>query len=323
MTQSPKHHSSRKRSLIISVAALLALTGTCAVAYALYFWNHTPEMIVAKAFENVLDSEHVSYTVHVNSPTEKMAVVNGSYADGRSHLEGVIRTPLPNDLSELKGSLVSYDDRMYARVENVEAFLSRSAPSSQQELVDSLLKKYGNVLAAGWVSIDPRDVALLEGITRTPSCLVESIRLFTTDRQSRADLKQLYRANPFLQVKQVTMKDAIGTYTLTIDKNRFHRFLDALSERSPDVVFSKCFKEIDALKASRFDTAVIATTINTTTNTIQRISMTVSATGVNTVDIDISDKSPVAIQKPKESIRFEDIKADIFEQLRSSYGRRL
>ena len=305
----PKHHSSRKRTLIILVGALLAVIGSVTVAYGFFFWQQSPQKIVADAFMNAAASQEVSYEIEVNSPTMSLAAINGSYKNGASQASAVVRTSLPGKLATINGSIIATDNDLYLKVSHASDLVGEIAPISQKKVINALLPLVQKDIDDKWLLIAAKDASLFQNITKTSSCTIESIRMLSTNQQARSAFMQTYLQHDFFTVKEVKMDGNSGTYQLTIDKDTFHAFLDAITTSKPALPFSTCNKELLAVKSTSVDTSVVELVIDKTTRTITQATVSTSGMNATTVMVAPTFNQSSTIDVPENVTRFDAIKA--------------
>ncbi len=309
----PKHHTSRKRTVIILVGALLAIIGSVSVAYGVFFWQQSPDKMVADALSNAASSQSVSYDIEVNSPTMSLAAISGSYKDGNSQAEAVIRTALPGALATVTGSVMATNKNLYVKVPNATEVVREILPESQQKVAGLLLPLIQNDINDKWIRMAIADTAFFQGVTNVSSCVVESARNLSVNQQARMLMTRAYMQNAFFAAKEVKTDKNRGTYQLTIDRTKFHAFIDAITRSSPAIPFSKCNKELAAVKASAVDTSVIELVIDKTTRTLTQVTVSTPGKDAMTVMISPVFDQTDAISEPTEGVtRFDDLKAQFF-----------
>lgn len=305
----PKHHSARKRTLIVIVGALLALFGSVGVVYSYFFWYQTPEKMVSDALTNAVSSRTVSFKAEVNSPTMSLAAIQGSYKDGSAQADAVIRTSLPGELSTINASAMTTSGALYLKVARASKLAPELVPKSQKATVDALMPLIRNSIDDKWVSVTSGDASLFQGVTNVSSCVVDAVRQASVSQQARTLLGQAYLQHAFFTIKEVKTDKNAGTYQLTIDRDTFHTFLDEITNSAASVPFSKCNKEMALVKASSIDTSVVELVIDKTTRTITQATISTSGKDAMTIMVTPAFDQEVTIVEPEDTTNFSIIKA--------------
>lgn len=308
----PKHHTPRKRTIVILIAAFLAIFGTGSIAYGYYFWNQTPERVVADALLNAGLSESATFTVDVNSPTRSLASMSGHYVDDRGQAEASIKTMLPGELSTVSVSTVMTPSELYMKVPRASQLISEVAPPAQRSLANVFTPVLKSRVDNKWVYMQPADAALLQGVTHMSSCTVDSLRMLMTSRHARSSLVNTYIQHSFLETKEAKVEKNYGTYQLTINHDAFNEFLDALPKADSSVPFQRCVSEVKSLRQSKASTSVIELTIDISSRKITQA--VISAAGAENTTIMITPVfgQAASVEKPDDAVRLDEVKSLLY-----------
>ncbi len=307
--ETQKHHSLRKRTVMIIIGIFLAVFGSAAVVYGFYAWQQTPEKVVADAITNAVYARNVAYDVKVDSPTMPLAAIQGSYNDQISQINATVRTEYPGDLSTIRGSAIATNKSLYVKVENTPQVVRKIIPSSQEKIVDALLPAIQDDIDNKWIKIAVDDTAYLQDFTKISSCVVSSIKQLSVSQSARTKLMDIYLSNSFFNVKEVKSQQYSNTYQLTIDQSRFQAFIDALKTTDTSIPFSKCSSELTIARNSSVHLSVIELEIDKASRTIS--TMTVTTTGENATTVRTTPyfKRNVVVEEPKDATRFDSLKS--------------
>ncbi|MBI3889213.1 hypothetical protein HY312_01370 [Candidatus Saccharibacteria bacterium] len=146
-------------------------------------------------------------------------------------------------------------------------------------------------------------------VTNVSSCIVDATRQVSVSQQARTLLGQAYLQQAFFTIKEIKTDKNTGTYQLTIDRTKFHAFLDEITTSAAAVPFSQCNKEIAAIKASSIDSSVLELSIDKTTRTITQATMSTSGKDAMTIMVTPAFDQEVTIVEPEDTTNFSIIKA--------------
>lgn len=308
----PKHHTPRKRTIIIIVAALLAVIGTTAVSYGYYFWQQSPEKMVSDALINASSAESASFDVDVNSPTRMLASMRGEYTDGRGHLEARVKTSLPGELNEVTVSAVAANTDLYVRAPQVSSLVNEVVPTEQRVLASAIMPMVKDKVDDKWLYVRATDANYLKGVTGVSSCVVEATQRIMTSPEARTALTDVYMSNRFFAISEIRTDKNFGTYELTIDQAKFNQFLDAVASAESSTPFSRCTLELNALRTDSVYESVVYLVIDKSSRTINQVVLNTSGLSRVTVMITPQFNSDVTIDMPADPVRFDDVKSQIF-----------
>jgi len=309
----PKHHTPRKRTIIIIVAALLAVVGTVSVSYAYYFWQQSPEKIVADALVNASEASSATFDVDVNSPTRMLASVNGSYTEGRSQFDARIKTKYPGALSDVHVSAINADTSLYVKSPHVSGLVGEMLPVGQQDMINAITPVVKDQIDDKWLYIQSTDVNYVKAMTGITSCLVESARRVSSDSFARSELVEIYLRNKFFEIEETRADKNFATYELTVNKDMFNDALNDLAlSRAP---FGGCRAELNTLRSDKIYNLVIHLVIDKSSRTIAQATVSVSGADGMTAMITPRFNVPVEIRAPSENVRFDDIKTQLFGEV--------
>lgn len=310
----PKHHTPRRRTLIIFVGAFLVMVGSALVAYAYFFWYNSPDKIVADALTNAVSAQSVAYTAEINAPTKPIATLQGKYMTGLAEANTTIHTGLANDLNKVRASLVATPRDTYVKLSHATQLARQVAPLDQKKTYETFTPLVAGIVDDKWLRVTPADLTILQGVTHVSDCTANSIRSALVNPRTRTTIGQLYMSSPFFTIKEIKTEKQYSTYQLTIVKQTLDAFLDAVTTNG-ETPLSKCNLEIAAIKRSTMDATVTEVIIDRTTRTITQIIVNTSGKDPVTTMVVPVFGQPVTISEPQNATRFADIKAQFYTLL--------
>ena len=305
----PKHHTARKRTLIIAVGALLVMLGSALVAYSYFFWYQSPEKVVADALTNAMTARSVSFDAEINSPTRPLASIKGKYTDARAEATATVHTTLPGELQTLDVAAMTTDRAMYAKLSHATQVARAVAPQDQKHVIDTIAPALEKNVDDKWLRLQSQDMTLFQGITSLSSCATDAIRNTVTSSLAREAFLQTYLHKSFWTIKETRSDKRYGTYQLTIKKADFDAFLDDIVSTKGTTSFSNCTSEINAIKKSSIDASVIELIIDKQQRSINQI--VVSTPGINAITVMATPSfdQKVTVSEPTDAVKFTEIKS--------------
>ncbi len=310
---SAKHHTPRKRTLIIIVGALLVLLGSALVAYTYFFWQNSPEKIVADALTNAASSRSATYTSTIKSKNAPIAQIKGRYTDGKSEMNGVITTSLPGSLGKIDASAVVTQRDVYLKVSDATELVKQTAPESQQHIFAIILSMLQKQIDNKWIQMATSDLVILEPATKVSGCSADGIKQLTTSQPLRMAVIRTYLDNPFLTIVESGTQGMIGTYQISIERSILDKFLDAVQTTdATKALVAGCDAEISKLKNGNISNVRVELVIDKISRTISQADISLS--GKSPLDVSITPlfNQSVTVKEPTADVKFRDIESRLY-----------
>lgn len=312
----PKHHTPRKRTIIIIVGALMAFIGTVVAVYG-YFWYQSPSKIVLDSVLNAANASSVSYTGMVipDGSSNPDVTFKGGSKDGTTQVDAVIKTAFSGAIKNMNASVVTTQTNTYVKVDKASELLRQLAPAKQKGMYEQAANVVKRQVDGKWISVTPKEMGTLSSLSDVSTCSVESLRDMGVDKKANQALATLYLQHRFMNIEEIASNGSMGTYTLSFDKDKLSSFADAAAG-SADVpkALSECVTELQAAHATEIDTIKITLDINKAERMIKSVTVATGSSLKLTVKATPMFNQHPSIAVPTNAIKFSDVTTDIFKQ---------
>lgn len=313
---SPVHHSGRRRTLMVAVAALIVVLATSASTYA-FFWYQSPDKVVMDAVMNAAAASSATYsgTVYEQNGTKPTVTYNGAFSNGLSHIRAKVSTPFTGDLSTINTEAIIGKDVLFIKLDKTSQLVRSSVMPSLRPAVDLMMPEIKSKADDKWIELTPGDLSNFNTLTLISQCTVDVMQRMTTDAQFRSDVLALYDQSPFLHVTDSgPIDDKVNKYTLSLNADKFNKFLDILIDSKPYQSLAGCRIDTKVVTGDNLKDFKLVLEINKAERQITHVEANTGGYFMSRIVLDPVFNIPVTVAPPTSATNFNDIKAQAFRQ---------
>ena len=325
--QKPAGKKVNKKVIIGAAAAVVAVGGGVAVAYAV---NNTPENVAVSAITNFINSDALSVTGTINIDASKSGIKELKIelkAKSDKEKQAETTASLKADLGFFKidvslGSVLVKDHTIYLKLDglkdsiNKALFMMPSAITSDRQTgaIITLVKSVAEKVDGEWWKIDvPEIIDSIDTMASsekaeaksTYACVMDS---FDKLKEKNGEVADLYKKNPFVKIEKYSGDKTFSTkgvaYTVSFDNDKAKAFYNDSKDIAKEVGFDKCVKNTE-------DITVKEGEASTTIEKMPEIIMTIDGffshelTGVymDVEDESFDGKIELKFEKPEGEIK--------------------
>lgn len=217
----PVEKKSKKKPIILAVAAVLAVVLTGGVVFGL--WYNKPENVVADSFMKILTAESSEGTLTAKISDEGTPTVSiaGGYKQSLEQ-EMLGKAKIEIDDNGKKYSLdsafaVSKDQTMYVKVDKLRETID--GLTEAQPMIGFYTEVFNDVITSvdgKWISISQSDLKELTGEDQADKelvCVEQKYNEFLKDTKQQNELKALYEKHTFIKVESKGTETVDGVFS--------------------------------------------------------------------------------------------------------------
>jgi len=329
--QNPKRRVSKKAWAGIIAAFLVVILGAGAFAYT--FWYQNPQKVIADGIMNAVVSEDVSYNGLFSTSMQDGVSIKANY-NGQSgapghKISGTVDISAQDATYNIKGDVVYMNEgTVFVKAGNLKNVYSQLSKQYGFLSDDEISSKVVEKVDDQWIRIEPSDTEELNSdASKTQACVSDALKKAREDRLIVEEMVNVYKENAFISVKEERgVQNGSYGYVLGFDEEAAKQFV----QKANDTKFMKQLIDCDEslkLDASDVDSSdndvdgEVTIWITQFGHEISKIEATGKDNdGSGTFVIEPTFNQGVSVEKPENSMTFEELQKDLEELFMQQYS---
>lgn len=262
--QKPAGKKANKKVIIGAAAAVVAVGGGVAVAYAV---NNTPENVAVSAITNLINKDAIALTgvIDIDASASgikelKIEISANSDKENQGDFKGSLKADLGFfNIDVSLGSVLVKDHTIYLKLDGLKDSINKAlmmvpgafTSDASTGAIISLVKSVAEKVDGEWWKIsvpeivDSLDVANSQKteIKDTYGCVMDSLDKV---REKNGEFAGAYKKNPFVKIEKYSGDKTFDTkgvaYKATFDEEKAKAFMEDAKDKAKEIGLDKCVK---------------------------------------------------------------------------------